>query len=290
VSGPTKTRREPRRAAKPDRLPPERRVKEVMKILGEGVQRSKVEVVLDRMEKESEKWKGIRSIQSVDLKTFAKGYGRALDRVIELTQETPPDFAPLMLPYVAHPERKPIEYEVFDYERFLRDLSVLRWFCQFWEISKLSQKGQKAAADDKRVAALGALNLCEVHGIKPTKTKNGRFCRLAAALYGHPSANFLPHCQWVLKKREAWQKIADEVRESLAKIPAEVREAWPKAADEVRERLAKIPAEVREAFQKAADEVREGLAKSPAEVREAFQKAADEVRERLANPCRSNEA
>ena len=144
------------------------------------------------------------------------------------------------------------------HDELLRHLRVIRQCCQFYESSKLSQKQQKAAADEKRIAAWGALNLCEVQGIRPTKTKNGRFCRLAAALYGHPSANFLPHCQWVLKKREARQKIADEVRESLAKIPAEVREAWPKAADEVRERLAKIPAEVREAWQKAIDEVREG--------------------------------
>jgi hypothetical protein len=97
-------------------------------------------------------------------------------------------------------------------DELLRHLRVLRWQCQFYESSK-----QKAAADDKRVAAWGALYLCEMHSIRPTKTKNGRFCRLAAALYGRPSANFLPHCQYVLKKREAWQKIADEVREAWQK-------------------------------------------------------------------------
>ena len=224
MSGPTKTRREPWHVEKHERVPRKSRVDAATEILGED-QRSDVEVVLDRMDKESEWWKDTRSIASGRLKTFAKRYGAALDRVIKLTKETPRDFAPLMLPYAAHPERTPIEGEVFDHERLLRHLSPLRWFCQVWENSKLSQKQRKAAADDKRVAAWGALALCEKHGIRPTKTKNGKFCCLAAALYGDPTANFLPHCQWVLKERDALKKAVDELHQAWKKSFAP---AWQK--------------------------------------------------------------
>jgi len=89
VSGPTKTRREPWHAAKPDRLPRELRADAAMKILGERGQRSDVEAVLDRMEKESEKWKGIRSLDSGSLKTSAKKYGGALDKVIDQMEGAP---------------------------------------------------------------------------------------------------------------------------------------------------------------------------------------------------------
>lgn len=289
MSGPTKTQREPWHAAKRDRLPREQRADAAMKILGERGQRSDVEAVLDRMEKESEKWKGIRSLDSGSLKTSAKKYGGALDKVIDQMEGAPAALRmPLGMgysvvelrdrhgsgakkkkqgrPLVDKPGNPILEGEFPSHDELLRHLRVIRQYCQFYESSKLSQKQQKAAADEKRIAAWGALNLCEVQGIRPTKTKNGRFCRLAAALYGHPSANFLPHCQWVLKKREARQKIADEVRESLAKIPAEVREAWPKAADEVRE-----------AWQKSLPKYAR-LGKKPS------MKCA------RANPCRSNEA
>ena len=59
MSGPTKTPREPWRAEKPERVPRKSRVDAATEILGED-QRSDVEVVLDRMDKESEKWKNIR--------------------------------------------------------------------------------------------------------------------------------------------------------------------------------------------------------------------------------------
>src|SRR5262249_20414621 len=118
-----------------------------------------------------------------------------------------------------------LEGEFPSHDELLRHLRVISQYCQFYESSKLSHKQQKAAADDKRIAAWGALNLCEVQGIRPTKTKNGRICRLAAALYVHPNATLLRHRKWVRKKRESCQKIAEEVRESLAKTPAEVREA-----------------------------------------------------------------
>jgi len=241
VSGPTKTRREPWHAAKPDRLPRELRPDAAMKILGERGQRSDVELVLDRMEKESEKWKDIRSLESGSLKTSAKKYGAALDKVIDLMEEAPAALrTPLGMGYIV-PElgigtgeplvdkrgNLMLEGEVFpSMDELLRHLRVVRRHCRSYESSKVSQKQKKAAADDKRLAAWEALVLCEKHGIRPTKTKNGRFCRLAAALYGTTSANFLPHCQWVLKKREARQKIADEMREGLAKVPAEVLEAW----------------------------------------------------------------
>jgi hypothetical protein len=232
VSGPTKTRREPWHAAKPDRLPRERRADAAMKILGERGQRSDVELVLDRMEKESEKRKNIRFLDSGRLKSFAKRYGAALDKVIALMEKAPAALrTPLGMGYIV-PELgigtgKPLvdkrgnlmlEGEVFpSMDELLEHLRVIRRHCRFYESSKLSQKKQKAAADDKRLAARGALVLCEKHGIRPTKTKNGRFCRLAAALYGTTSANFLPHCQWVLKEREASQKGADELRQASQK-------------------------------------------------------------------------
>jgi hypothetical protein len=230
VSGPAKKRREPWRAAKPERLPPERRIDEAIKILGQGVQRSEVKVVLDRMAKESENWKTIRFLESGRPKAYAKHYGAALDKVIARMEKAPAALrTPLGMGYIV-PElgigtevvdkrgNRILVGEVFPSDdELLRQLRVRRWYCQSWESSKLSQKQQKGAADDKRVAAWGALDLCNEHGIRPAKTKNGRFCRLAAALYGHPSANFLPHCQYVLKKREASQKIADEVREAWQK-------------------------------------------------------------------------
>jgi hypothetical protein len=91
VSGPTKTPREPRRAAKPESLwPRERRVEEAMEILGKGVlQRSDVEVVLDRMAKEAEKLKDNRFLESGRLKAFAKQYGAALRKVIALMEKAP---------------------------------------------------------------------------------------------------------------------------------------------------------------------------------------------------------
>src|SRR5262249_16308333 len=89
VSGPTKTRREPWHAAKPDRLPRELRPDAGRKIRGERGKRSDVEVVLDRMEKESEKWKENRSLESGSLKTSAKKYGAALDKVIDLMEKAP---------------------------------------------------------------------------------------------------------------------------------------------------------------------------------------------------------
>jgi hypothetical protein len=214
-------------------LPRKKRADVAMKILGERSQRSDVDVVLDRMEKESKKLKDTRDLGSADLKKEAKKYGAALDKVIGLMTQAPAALRPPPgmgysveelaernkrgKPPVDKPEN-PILVGVFcSDDELLRQLRVRRQYCQFVGSSKLSQKQQKEAADDKRVTAWGALDLCKMYGIKPSKTKNGTFCRLAAALYGHSSANLLPHCQYVLKKREAWQNAADEVREAWQK-------------------------------------------------------------------------
>ena len=164
MSGPTKTRREPWHAAKPDRLPLELRVDAAMKILGERGQRSDVEVVLDRMAKESEKLEEIRFLGSGSLKTSAKEYGAALDKVIDLMKKAPAALrTPLGMGYsVAELHRhgsgakkkkqgrplvdepgNPILEGVFpSHDELLRHLRVIRQYCQFYESSKLSQKHQ----------------------------------------------------------------------------------------------------------------------------------------------------
>jgi hypothetical protein len=240
VSGPTKARRDPWHAEKHEREPRKSRVDAATEILGED-QRSDVEVVLNRMDEKSEGRKDIRFLDSRRLKSFAKLYGAALDKVIALMERAPAALrTPLGMGYIV-PElgigtgkrlfdkrgNLMLEGEVFpSMDELLWHLRVVRRHCRYYESSKVSQKQQKATADDKRLAAWGALVLCEKHGIRPTQTKDGRFCRLAAALYGTPRVNFLPHCQSVLKKREAWQKAANDVREQLEKLPAELREAW----------------------------------------------------------------
>jgi hypothetical protein len=202
VSGLTKTRREPRRAAKFESpWPRERRVDAAIEILGKGVQRSDVEVVLDRMAKEAEELKAIRSsFESGRLKAFAKQYGAALGKVIALMEKAPPTFRTLPgLGYrVAelgigtevvrrnkqgepiNKRKKPIfAGEVFpSNDKLLRHLRLLLWICQQWN-RKLKPKPN---ADDRRLAVRAALILGEAHGMRlvTTKgTKGGNFanCR-----------------------------------------------------------------------------------------------------------------
>ena len=53
-------------------------------------------------------------------------------------------------------------------------------------------------AEAKRVAAEAALHLCDEFAIKPTTTKNGAFCELAAVMWGDETADLQKHCIEVL--------------------------------------------------------------------------------------------
>ena len=60
----------------------------------------------------------------------------------------------------------------------------------------------KPDAYEKRMAAEAGLRLCERFDVKPTTTKRGTFCRLAAVLYGDERADLQHHCREVLKRRK----------------------------------------------------------------------------------------
>jgi hypothetical protein len=184
-----------------------------MKILGGRAQRARVEAILSRMSEESKRWKRIRSVESGAKKTFAKRYGDALGKVIEMMKKAPADLhtypwmtygtEELSIGRWATDEQGKAKFEgegFPSHDALLRHLSLLRSFCKYWEKIELSQKNQKPPADDRRIAARAARILCEEHSIKSTDYINGKFCRLAAALYGKPSANLRPHCQSVLKE------------------------------------------------------------------------------------------
>jgi hypothetical protein len=53
-------------------------------------------------------------------------------------------------------------------------------------------------AEAKRVAAEAALHLCDEFAIKPTTTKDGAFCGLAAVMWGDETADLQKHCIEVL--------------------------------------------------------------------------------------------
>jgi hypothetical protein len=53
-------------------------------------------------------------------------------------------------------------------------------------------------AKEKRVAAEAALHLCDEFAIKPTTTKDGAFCALAAVMWGDETADLQKHCIEVL--------------------------------------------------------------------------------------------
>jgi hypothetical protein len=53
-------------------------------------------------------------------------------------------------------------------------------------------------AEAKRVAAEAALHLCDEFAIKPTTTKDGAFCALAAVIWGDETADLQKHCIEVL--------------------------------------------------------------------------------------------
>ena len=53
-------------------------------------------------------------------------------------------------------------------------------------------------AEAKRVAAEAAPHLCDEFAIKPTTTKDGPFCALAAVMWGDETADLQKHCIEVL--------------------------------------------------------------------------------------------
>lgn len=57
-----------------------------------------------------------------------------------------------------------------------------------------AQRKPKRDAIEKRLAADFALDLCERFGVKTTTARTGKYCRVAAALYGDPGADPQFHC------------------------------------------------------------------------------------------------
>ena len=56
-------------------------------------------------------------------------------------------------------------------------------------------------AFEKRLAAEFALDLCERFRVPVTTTREGKFCLIAAALYGNPDADLQYHCRQALNKK-----------------------------------------------------------------------------------------
>jgi hypothetical protein len=166
------------------------------KIIGEGrVQRAEVEATVDKLNKMCERSKRMRSRESKDQKQFAKQYGAALRKVITLTRRASTDFRVFPGMRISEPQLG-IDNELFDHGHFLRHLRFLSAICDSWEKSKLGKP--KPNAEEKRFAAEAALYLLKFHGMVPTTTKTGAFCRLAAVLYGDKSADLHYHCRVVL--------------------------------------------------------------------------------------------
>ena len=55
----------------------------------------------------------------------------------------------------------------------------------------------------KRLAANYALDLCERFGVKTTTTRTGKFCLVAAALYGDPDVDLQYHCMKAISQKPA---------------------------------------------------------------------------------------
>jgi hypothetical protein len=53
----------------------------------------------------------------------------------------------------------------------------------------------------KRLAADYALDLCDQFGVKTTSARTGKFCRVAAALFGDPDVDLQYHCMKALAKK-----------------------------------------------------------------------------------------
>ena len=59
----------------------------------------------------------------------------------------------------------------------------------------------KPDAIRKRLAADYALDLCDQFGVKTTSARTGKFCRVAAALFGDPDVDLQYHCMKALAKK-----------------------------------------------------------------------------------------
>ena len=65
----------------------------------------------------------------------------------------------------------------------------------------------EAVAYAKVLAAHTALVICRENGIKLTTTKTGKFCRMAATLYGDPTADLQYQCRSMLKLDQRSEKL-----------------------------------------------------------------------------------
>ena len=61
----------------------------------------------------------------------------------------------------------------------------------------------KPDAIRKRLAADYALDLCERFGVKTTKARTGKFCLVAAALFGDPDVDLQYHCMKAISLKPA---------------------------------------------------------------------------------------
>lgn len=180
------------------RLTRDQIVKAAVGVIGNGrAQRADVETIVDYMNMRCERATRMRSRESKHQKQFAKQYGAALRKVIAMTKSTSTDFRPWPGMQYTIGELG-IHKEVFDHEHFLHHLRLLDWICESWEKSKLGKP--KPSADEKQLAAKAALHLLKKHAIKPTTTKRGIFCRLAAVLYGDNCADLQHHCRLALSR------------------------------------------------------------------------------------------
>ena len=75
---------------------------------------------------------------------------------------------------------------------------VERWVSVYEAKLKKPARKPKRSAIDKQLAAEAAVYLCDEFGVKPSATRTGPYCRLAAVLYGDKQADLQKHCQRVL--------------------------------------------------------------------------------------------
>ena len=61
----------------------------------------------------------------------------------------------------------------------------------------------KPDAIRRRLAADYALDLCERFGVKTTTARTGKFCLVAAALFGDPNADLQYHCRKAISQKRA---------------------------------------------------------------------------------------
>jgi hypothetical protein len=194
----------------------EQRVDEALRIIGKVRGESDfatmhrmadINAVVDQMSRRLELWNQVKPAAAARQKRFAEEYGLALRKVIAFTEKTTPDFRAPPWPLHVSANHLGIDQELFDHEHLLRHLRLLHWICECWAKSKWGKS--QPSAEDKRLAANGALLLCEKFGLPLSTTrKTGEntqasvFCRLAATLYGDPDANLQP-CRAALAMRKA---------------------------------------------------------------------------------------